>query len=50
MFEQTIYLKMVEIAGQFPEPYAQRYLDATADFGLPYCTLKSNAGHRLHKF
>lgn len=37
MLEQTIYLKMVEIAEQYPAPYRQRYLDATAKFGLPYC-------------
>ena len=37
MLEQTIYLKMVEIAEQYPEQYRRRYLDATAKFGLPYC-------------
>jgi hypothetical protein len=47
MLEQTIYLKMVEIAGQFPKPYTQQYLDATAHFGLPYCTLTSNVRPRL---
>src|SRR5271155_4590938 len=37
MLEQTIYLKMVEIAERYPEPYRQQYLEATASFGLPYC-------------
>ena len=37
MLEQAIYLKMVEIAEQYPEPYRRRYLDAAAKFGLPYC-------------
>jgi hypothetical protein len=37
MFEQTIYLKMVEIAERYPEPYRRQYLEATASFGLPYC-------------
>ena len=37
MLEQTIYLKMVEIAKGYPEPYRQQYLEATAGFGLPYC-------------
>jgi hypothetical protein len=37
MLEQTIYLKMVEIAEGYPEPYRQQYLEATASFGLPYC-------------
>jgi hypothetical protein len=37
MLEQTICLKMEEIAMQFPEPHRRRYLDATMKFGLPYC-------------
>jgi tyrosinase len=37
MLEQTIYLKMVEIAEGYPEPYRRQYLEATASFGLPYC-------------
>jgi tyrosinase len=37
MLEQTIYLKMVEIAEAYPEPYRRQYLEATASFGLPYC-------------
>jgi tyrosinase len=37
MLEQTIYLKMVEIAERYPEPYRRQYLEATASFGLPYC-------------
>jgi len=37
MLEQTIYLKMVEIAEQYPETYRRRYLDAAARFGLPFC-------------
>jgi len=37
MLEQTIYLKMVEIAEAYPEPYRQQYLEATTSFGLPYC-------------
>ena len=36
MLEQTIYLKMFEIAEQYPEPHRRRYTDAAARFGLPY--------------
>jgi hypothetical protein len=37
MLEQTIYLKMVELARQYPEPYRRQYMEATDRFGLPYC-------------
>ena len=37
MLEQTIYLKMVEIAEQYPESHRRQYLEATAKFALPYC-------------
>ncbi|KAK1830571.1 hypothetical protein QBC39DRAFT_353383 [Podospora conica] len=36
LVEQTIYQKMVEIAGKYNPPHRQRYLDAAKLFRLPY--------------
>jgi Common central domain of tyrosinase len=36
MFEQALYLKMVDLANEYPEPWRRRYLDATNRFSLPY--------------
>jgi hypothetical protein len=50
MLEQTIYLMMIEIAEQYPEPYRQRYLDSTAKFALPYCeSAITMVSHGLHE-
>jgi len=39
MLEQSIFLKMVDIAEAFPEPHRAQYLEAADRFGLPYCEI-----------
>ncbi|KAK5196752.1 hypothetical protein LTR92_004297 [Exophiala xenobiotica] len=36
MYEQTIFLQMVNIAKEFPPQYRKRYLEACEGFGIPY--------------
>src|SRR5271156_6812832 len=36
LLEQVLFLKMVEIAEDYPESHKQQYLDACLRFGLPY--------------
>ncbi|KAI1611775.1 hypothetical protein EDD36DRAFT_496654 [Exophiala viscosa] len=36
MYEQSLFLQMVNIARAFPPQYQKRYLDACEDFGIPY--------------